>query len=78
MPGEPTQIFAPDPSITSLPDLNVAKDTHLVVVSNRLPVTITKDAHGEYHFKMSSGGIVYALSGTKKSMNFTWIGWTGF
>ncbi|KIJ14250.1 alpha,alpha-trehalose-phosphate synthase [Paxillus involutus ATCC 200175] len=51
---------------------------HLIVVSNRLPVTITKDASGEYHFKMSSGGLVSALSGFKKSLSFTWIGWPGF
>lgn len=51
---------------------------HLIVVSNRLPVTITKDASGEYHFKMSSGGLVSALTGFKKSLNFTWIGWPGF
>jgi trehalose 6-phosphate synthase len=51
---------------------------HLIVVSNRLPVTISKDAKGEYHFKMSSGGLVSALSGCKKSMSFTWIGWPGF
>ncbi|KAK2460983.1 hypothetical protein APHAL10511_007453 [Amanita phalloides] len=51
---------------------------HLIVVSNRLPVTITKDAAGEFHFKMSSGGLVSALTGFKKSLNFTWIGWPGF
>ena len=51
---------------------------HLIVVSNRLPITINKDANGEYHFKMSSGGLVSALSGCKKSMSFTWIGWPGF
>jgi trehalose 6-phosphate synthase len=51
---------------------------HLVVVANRLPITITKDASGEYHFKMSSGGLVSALSGFKKSLSFTWIGWPGF
>lgn len=51
---------------------------HLIVVSNRLPITISKDAQGEYHFKMSSGGLVSALSGCKKSMSFTWIGWPGF
>lgn len=51
---------------------------HLIVVSNRLPITINKDAHGEYHFKMSSGGLVSALSGFKRSLNFTWIGWPGF
>ncbi|KAG8940975.1 Trehalose-6-P synthase/phosphatase complex synthase subunit, partial [Tulasnella sp. 419] len=50
----------------------------LIVVSNRLPVTISKDAKGEYHFKMSSGGLVSALSGCKKFMTFTWIGWPGF
>ncbi|KAI0324657.1 alpha,alpha-trehalose-phosphate synthase TPS1 subunit [Cubamyces sp. BRFM 1775] len=27
---------------------------------------------------MSSGGLVSALSGCKKSMSFTWIGWPGF
>ena len=51
---------------------------HLIVVANRLPVTITKDASGNYHFKMSSGGLVSALTGFKKSLNFTWIGWPGF
>jgi len=50
----------------------------LIVVSNRLPVTISKDSAGEYHFKMSSGGLVSALSGCKKYMSFTWIGWPGF
>jgi trehalose 6-phosphate synthase len=57
---------------------DVGDNQHLIVISNRLPVTITKDAQGEYHFKMSSGGLVSALSGCKKSMAFTWIGWTGF
>lgn len=66
-------ISEPSPS-----DLNFDSNQHLIVVSNRLPITITKDAQGEYHFKMSSGGLVSALSGTKKSMAFTWIGWTGF
>ncbi|KAG9104978.1 Trehalose-6-P synthase/phosphatase complex synthase subunit [Ceratobasidium sp. 370] len=55
-----------------------AKDgQRLIVVSNRLPITISRDAKGEYHFKMSSGGLVSALSGCKKSMSFIWIGWTG-
>lgn len=58
--------------------MDFAQGGHLVVVSNRLPITINKDANGEYHFKMSSGGLVSALSGFKKSLNFTWIGWPGF
>ncbi|GLB40159.1 putative glycosyltransferase family 20 [Lyophyllum shimeji] len=63
---------------SSNPDMAFEKGGHLIVVSNRLPITINKDASGEYHFKMSSGGLVSALSGFKKSLNFTWIGWPGF
>ena len=29
------------------------KEKRLIVVSNRLPVTISKDEQGEYHFKVS-------------------------
>lgn len=63
-------------------DINIddaMSGSHLIVVSNRLPVTIQKDAStGEYHYKMSSGGLVSALSGVKRSISFTWIGWPGF
>ena len=66
-------------SETNLPQIpDIANSQHLIVVSNRLPITISKDANGEFHFKMSSGGLVSALSGCKKSMTFTWIGWPGF
>ncbi|CAO3615110.1 unnamed protein product [Cunninghamella echinulata] len=54
------------------------KGLRLLVVSNRLPVTVTKNTStNEYDFKMSSGGLVAALSGLKKQMSFTWIGWPG-
>ncbi|KAL4062134.1 alpha,alpha-trehalose-phosphate synthase t [Scleroderma citrinum] len=56
----------------------ISNASHLIIVANRLPVTITKDASGKYHYKMSSGGLVSALTGFKKSLNFTWIGWPGF
>lgn len=49
----------------------------LIVVSNRLPVTVSRRFDGEYDFKLSSGGLVSALSGLKKLMDFTWIGWLG-
>ncbi|CAK5268749.1 unnamed protein product [Mycena citricolor] len=68
---EPSSPRSPSPDM-------FGNGAHLIVVSNRLPVTITKDAAGEYHFKMSSGGLVSALSGFKKSLSFTWIGWPGF
>ncbi|KAI8812775.1 glycosyl transferase [Cladochytrium replicatum] len=48
----------------------------LVVVSNRLPVTIQKQDNG-WKMSMSSGGLVSALSGLKKQMTFSWIGWVG-
>jgi len=32
---------------------NGRREQRLIVVSNRLPVTISKDASGEYHFKVS-------------------------
>ncbi|KAE9401468.1 alpha,alpha-trehalose-phosphate synthase t [Gymnopus androsaceus JB14] len=69
--------FSPSDNPTSN-DMEFGDNRHLIVVSNRLPITISKDANGEYHFKMSSGGLVSALSGFKKSLSFTWIGWPGF
>ncbi|ODQ51434.1 glycosyl transferase [Saitoella complicata NRRL Y-17804] len=51
--------------------------SRLLVVSNRLPITIKRDDNGKYDFSMSSGGLVSALSGLKKSVDFTWIGWPG-
>ncbi|KAH9463120.1 hypothetical protein MJO28_008750 [Puccinia striiformis f. sp. tritici] len=59
-----------------------ANSSRLIVVSNRLPITITPHTSSDlksssYSFKMSSGGLVSALSGCKKQMTFSWIGWTG-
>ncbi|KAJ2784728.1 Trehalose-6-P synthase/phosphatase complex synthase subunit [Coemansia javaensis] len=48
----------------------------LIVVSNRLPVTLAQDGD-EWSFKLSSGGLVSALSGLKREMSFTWVGWPG-
>jgi trehalose 6-phosphate synthase len=73
----PTSALSPDLEPPP-PDMSSLEGQHLIVVSNRLPITINKDDAGEYHFKMSSGGLVSALSGFKKSLNFTWIGWPGF
>ncbi|PWN51303.1 Alpha,alpha-trehalose-phosphate synthase [Violaceomyces palustris] len=56
-----------------------SSSARLIVVSNRLPVTIKVDPSvpGGYTFSLSSGGLVSALSGCKKRMDFTWIGWPG-
>jgi trehalose 6-phosphate synthase/phosphatase len=49
----------------------------LIVVANRLPVTMSKDETGEWMFHVSSGGLVSALAGVKNKIPFVWVGWTG-
>ena len=49
----------------------------LLVVSNRLPVTINKNPDGQWDFKMSAGGLVSALAGVKNEFPFVWVGWSG-
>ncbi|KAH6615955.1 glycosyltransferase family 20 protein [Chaetomium sp. MPI-SDFR-AT-0129] len=50
----------------------------LLLISNRLPITIKKRAEdGEYSFSMSSGGLVTGLSGLAKTTSFQWYGWPG-
>lgn len=50
----------------------------LIVVSNRLPITIDTDpATGDFKFRVSSGGLVSALAGVKNQIPFVWVGWTG-
>lgn len=49
----------------------------VLVVSNRLPVTINRQNDGSYEYSMSSGGLVTALQGLKKSTEFQWLGWPG-
>ncbi len=48
----------------------------IVVVSNRLPVTIVQDPNG-LRIKPSSGGLVTALRPLLNDCAGTWIGWTG-
>ncbi|CDF33503.1 unnamed protein product [Chondrus crispus] len=54
-----------------------ATSPRLIVVSNRLPVTVRKDESGEWNFRVSSGGLVSALAGVKNKIPFVWVGWTG-
>lgn len=52
-------------------------DSRLLVVANRLPVNITQTEDGELKYTLSSGGLVSALQGLSKSMDFRWFGWPG-
>lgn len=49
----------------------------LLLVSNRLPITIKRSEDGSYAFSMSSGGLVSGLSGLSKTTTFQWYGWPG-
>ncbi|KAI9676890.1 MAG: Trehalose-6-P synthase/phosphatase complex synthase subunit [Caeruleum heppii] len=53
------------------------QDARLLLVSNRLPITIKRQEDGNYDFSMSSGGLVSGLSGLSKSTTFQWYGWPG-
>jgi trehalose 6-phosphate synthase/phosphatase len=49
----------------------------LVVVSNRLPVTMDRDTAGELRVGPSSGGLVTALSPVLRDTVGLWVGWPG-
>lgn len=51
--------------------------SRLLIVSNRLPLTIKRSDDGHYEFSMSSGGLVTGLSGLSKTMTYEWYGWPG-
>jgi len=60
-----------------LPNIQNIKFGDLIIVSNRLPITITRDpTTGSFQYKKSSGGLVTALTGMS-GRDFKWIGWTG-
>ncbi|RAO72475.1 uncharacterized protein BHQ10_008487 [Talaromyces amestolkiae] len=50
---------------------------NLIVVSNRLPLSIKRSEDGSYITSMSSGGLVTSLSGLTKTTEFRWFGWPG-
>ncbi|KAI1162761.1 glycosyl transferase [Nemania serpens] len=52
-------------------------DRRLLLISNRLPITIKRKGEGQYEFSMSSGGLVTGLSGLSKTTSFQWYGWPG-
>jgi hypothetical protein len=49
----------------------------LIIVSNRLPISVKRDARGRYWHKKSSGGLVTGLSGIVQDASFKWYGWPG-
>jgi trehalose 6-phosphate synthase len=54
-----------------------SSQSRLLVVSNRLPVTIKRIGKGQYDYNVSSGGLNSGLSALGKEMKFQWFGWPG-
>jgi len=50
----------------------------LIIISNRLPVTLTRVDTGEWQTKPSPGGLVTALAPVLREKGGSWIGWTGW
>ena len=48
-----------------------------VLVSNRLPVTLSFDPEGKLEVQQSAGGLVTALAGIHSKPGSLWIGWPG-
>ncbi|RPA98804.1 glycosyl transferase [Choiromyces venosus 120613-1] len=55
----------------------MASQSNLIMVSNRLPISLKKKDNGEYAYNVSSGGLVSGLSGMTKNTTFSWFGWPG-
>lgn len=51
-------------------------EKRLVIISNRLPVSVVKE-HGEWGVRPSSGGLVTALGPVLRNRGGLWIGWPG-
>jgi trehalose 6-phosphate synthase/phosphatase len=49
----------------------------LLIVANRLPVTVTTGADGRAHIETSPGGLVSGLSSLHERGDGLWIGWLG-
>jgi trehalose 6-phosphate synthase len=49
----------------------------LIVVSNRLPVTLKQNDEGKYDFTESSGGLASGMGGVKRDVEMLWYGWPG-
>ena len=46
----------------------------MIVVANRLPLTVKRDANGQLQYSVTGGGMVSALIGVK-NVRMVWVGW---
>ncbi len=53
--------------------LQTDRFSEIIIVSNRGPVTISRDERGEYSYNRGSGGLVTALTGLAHFTKLTWV-----
>lgn len=58
-------------------NFNYDSRNKIVIVSNRLPVTIKISDSGKVIYSHSSGGLVTGLGDMLKNKNIKWVGWPG-
>jgi len=56
---------------------NNPKIDRTIIVSNRLPIVLTKGDEGEWQIQPGSGGLVTALAPVLRDRGGLWIGWPG-
>jgi trehalose 6-phosphate synthase len=49
----------------------------LLVIANRLPITLQPLGNGDYDFQASAGGLATSLKGLCDQKKFKWFGWPG-
>lgn len=49
----------------------------LIVVSNRLPVSVSRNSEGGFNYSHSNGGLGTAMSSLELKNGYIWIGWPG-
>ncbi|MBE7558752.1 trehalose-6-phosphate synthase [bacterium] len=54
-----------------------ANPSRLLIISNRLPVVVARDEHGDWEVESGSGGLVTALAPVLRHRGGVWIGWAG-
>lgn len=50
---------------------------HLIIVSNRLPIVLTRKKDAQWQLEPGSGGLVTALAPVLRNRGGIWIGWPG-
>jgi alpha,alpha-trehalose-phosphate synthase [UDP-forming] len=54
-----------------------SRANRLIIVSNRLPIVLSRDRQGAWQIESGSGGLVTALAPVLRDRGGIWIGWPG-